>query len=363
MEVKASDVVENYKTRDVLFEVKGHVGIITLNRPNALNALSFDMFKAMFAKLKTWKQDDKIHAVVIQASPARAFCAGGDVRWVYDMGTKAPEEALQLFYIEYQLNHLTSDFGKPYIALIDGVNIGGGVGVTLHGSHRVASETFSFTMPETSIGFYPDIGSSHLLANTNGGYGLYLGLTGRKVNAKDAHTLNFIDYTVRSEQFSEVLQKLCSMDLSSDANAKVSDVLSKYHESMPEGSFTAEKEEVSGCFDNKETLNDIFEALRAHETTWAISIQEEMLALSPTSLYVTFEQLKRARGLTLAECLSMDYTLTYHFLQGHDFYEGVRARLVDKDKSPKWQPSSFQSISTDDIKKYFEHPKKIDGLW
>lgn len=348
---------------DVLFEEQNHIGLITLNRSKALNALSFEMFKALKNKLEAWKDDENIHAVVIQAAESRAFCAGGDVRWIYGEGQKDNKAPLELFRHEYQLDYLTSTMDKPYIALMDGLNIGGGVGITLHGSHRVATENFAFTMPENSIGFFPDIGASYLLANCPDGYGVYLGLTGRRVNPADSKKLNFVDYTVSSDSLDEIKEALFATDLSTDANNKVSHLLSQFDREFPQGSLADEKEDVKACFDGKTKLGEVFDALLTLGNAWAIALVSELEALSPISLHVTLALLNRAKGLSLADCLALDYGLTYHFMQGHDFYEGVRARLVDKDKAPKWQPETWQAVNEGVVNKYFEFPQSIEPLW
>ncbi|MDX2346215.1 MAG: enoyl-CoA hydratase/isomerase family protein [Legionella sp.] len=350
-------------TNDILFSVQHHIGLITLNRPNALNALSFSMFKALFEQLQAWQHDDNIHAVVIQAVPGRAFCAGGDVRWVYEVGQEDPLTPLALFKHEYRLNRLISELGKPYIALMDGVTIGGGVGITLHGSHRVASEKFAFSMPEASIGFFPDIGSSHLLSACPGGFGLYLGLTGQRVNAADSKAFGFVDYTVPSTAFSNILGDLFSADLSIAAEEKVSDCIQKYQEKMPAGFSASEINAVSQYFENKAVLRDVFEALEQDGSEWASETQAILQEQSPLSLHIAFEQLRRAKGMNLADCLAMDYGLAYYFLNGRDFYEGVRARLVDKDKAPQWQPATLDAVLDSEVTCYFEKPAEVASLW
>ncbi len=352
-----------HTTEEVLFSVEKHVGVITLNRPHALNALNYAMFKALLEQLTVWKHDTAIHAVMIQAVEGRAFCAGGDVRWVYDVGQNAPLEALDLFHHEYRLNYLISDLGKPYVAFMDGITIGGGVGVTLHGSHRVASERFAFVMPEASIGLFPDIGSSHLLSACPNGYGLYLGLTGQRVNAEDSKNLKFLDYTVLSESFEPLKKALIALDLSENAHAKIAELITSYQTAMPSGDYAADKQAVARCYEVATSLNAIFDALKLDNSEWARSKHAILLQNSPLSLHVTVEQLRRAKGLNLATCLSMDYGLTYHFLHGHDFYEGVRARLVDKDKSPHWKPDAWEEVSLDEVMRYFDSPVDIPPLW
>ncbi len=348
---------------EILFSVKNHIGFVLLNRPQALHALSFSMFKALSSQLKAWQADDTVHAVVIQAAPAKLFCAGGDVRWVYDVGQKDPSEALQLFHCEYQLDYLTADFKKPYIALMDGVNIGGGIGITLHGSHRVASERFAFCMPEVSIGFFPDIGASHLLSTCPSGFGLYLGLTGHRVNAADSKAFGLIDYTIPSHVFDRVIEDLLEANLSLDAHKAVSRCLAAYDTSMPSGTAASQADSVSLFFEDKSSLMEVLNDLKADKSAFASSAYAHLLQQSPLSLHITFEQLKRAKGMGLADCLAMDYALTYHFLHGHDFYEGVRARLVDKDKTPKWEPRTLDAVLSADVSRYFEKPTAAQQLW
>lgn len=350
-------------TPEILFDVQHHIGMILLNRPQALNALSFGMFKALYSQLKTWQLDDSIHAVVIQAVPGRAFCAGGDVRWVYETGRSNPLTALALFHLEYRLNYLIATLGKPYIALMDGLTMGGGVGITLHGSHAVASEQFIFSMPEVNIGLFPDIGASYLLSACPDGYGIYLGLTGQRVHAADAQSLGLIKYTIPKHSFSSVIEMLTQLSLKEDAYDKVSECLAQYQTAMVAGGLMKQKKLVTHHFENKQTVSDIFSSLHEDNTPWAHETKSKMLDKAPFSLHVTLEQLNRAKGLTLAECLEMDYGLVYHFLKNPDFYEGVRARLIDKDQTPHWHVASWDEVSSMQIAKYFEKPIEISPLW
>lgn len=348
---------------EVLFSVEDHLGLIMLNRPKALNALTITMFSAIYEQLQAWQHDADVHAVVMQAPPGKFFCAGGDVRWVFDVGRDDPLVPMRLFKNEYRLNRLIAELGKPYIALMDGVTIGGGVGITLHGSHPVASEQFAFMMPEASIGFFPDIGASHLLSACPGGFGLYLGLTGRRLNSADAYAMGLIKHTVSSENIPKVLAQLRESDLSEHAEQNVTACLETHACAMPTGSAVTEAGAVAAAFDNKASLVDVFEALEQQNTTWSKATKALLLEQSPLSLHVTFEQLKRAKGLSLAECLSMDYGLAYHFFNDHDFYEGVRARLVDKDKSPQWSPAVWDEVRLDHVLQYFKPSDKLEPLW
>lgn len=348
---------------DVLFSVEDHLGLITLNRPKALNALTVTMFGAIYEQLQAWQHDTDVHAVVVQAPPGKIFCAGGDVRWVFDVGRDDPLVPMRLFKDEYRLNRLIAEYDKPYIALMNGVTIGGGVGITLHGSHPVASEQFAFMMPEASIGFFPDIGASHLLSACPSGFGLYLGLTGRRLKSADAYAMGLVKHTVSSDSIPKILSQLRTSDLSKHAAQQVTACLETHQCFMPIDSAASRADAVAAAFDNKASLAEVFEALEQHNTSWSEETKALLLEQSPLSLHVTFEQLKRAKNLDLAACLSMDYGLAYHFFSDHDFYEGVRARLVDKDKSPKWSPASWQAVHRDQVLQYFEPSDKLEPLW
>lgn len=326
---------------DVLFTQEGQLGFITLNRPSALNALTFSMILAMQKQLSLWKIDESIQAVVLQAAPGKAFCAGGDVRSLY---ASDYIEQMQFFWHEYRLNHFIHHFGKPYISLIDGMVMGGGVGISLHGSHPVGSEQFVFAMPETSIGFFPDIGASYLLARCPDSLGIYLGLTGNRLGPHAALQAKLIKSVIASEDILSLLNTLKRTDLSSNAYSAVDGCLREY---MLETEPTPIKPEISQCF-AQPTVEMIKASLQNQQEDWASLSQK-----SPLSLKITLAQLQKVKGLSLAECLQMDYGLVSHFMQDKDFYEGVRALLVDKDRNPRWNPESLEMISKERVENYF----------
>jgi enoyl-CoA hydratase/carnithine racemase len=200
-------------TSDVQFSQNHHLGMILLSRPQALNALSLEMIQSIHQQLVLWQTDRLIQAVVIQGAGDKAFCAGGDVRWLYDTGRHHVQEAMQFFSHEYELNQLIAAYPKPYIALLDGMTMGGGVGVSLHGSHPIASERFKFAMPETTIGFFPDVGASHLLSRCPGAIGEYLGLTGNRLGADDAYFCHLVKAIVPSHCFKDLVLALSQLDL------------------------------------------------------------------------------------------------------------------------------------------------------
>ena len=339
-------------TDDVIITQEGHFGIITLNRPQALHALTLPMIRVIQYQLDKWSGARSIHAVIIQSSGGKAFCAGGDVRWLYEAGRRQDPEQLQFFKEEYQLNKTIYHYSKPYIALMDGITMGGGVGISLHGSHAVAGPSFVFAMPETSIGFFPDIGSSYLLNRCPGFLGLYLGLTGNRLNADESHAAGLVGYRVQAHQFSQITKALIDCDLSEDAFERVSACIEPF---LLPANFDCLKAlqinvDQSFCHGN---VNAIIESLEEEKNLWAGEVLKELRLKTPLSIFVAFSQIKKAVGLDFDGCIQLDFQLVQHFIRDHDFYEGVRALLVDKDKTPHWNPADFHQVSKSRVDEYF----------
>lgn len=351
-------------TNDLIFSVENHIGLITLNRQQALNALTHEMILALSQQLTCWERDQHIHAIVIQAAEGRAFCAGGDIRTLYQHGMQNPKASLAFFNDEYHLNHQIYTLKKPYIALMDGFTFGGGVGISLHGKYPIASERFIFAMPETSIGFFPDIGASHVLSQSMEAYGLYLGLTGARADCQLAHALGLVHTIISSTKFPALLTELIQMDWSNNnSHQAIESCLNAYQEPLHTPYFFEFLDTINRCFKEPKDMTDIISRLTSETNPFAKETLQTLLQKSPTSLCVTLEQFKRAKNKTLAECLQMDYALTYHFMQHADFYEGVRALLIDKDKSPQWTPKTVQEITFKRIDSFFEPlPKEVVSL-
>jgi enoyl-CoA hydratase len=339
-------------TDEVLFTNEGQLGFITLNRPSALNALTLPMIIELQKQLEIWKKDNTVKAVILRAAPGNAFCAGGDVRWLYS-GRNKDAEQMQFFWHEYRLNHFIHQFGKPYISLMDGITMGGGVGVSMHGSHPVASERFIFAMPETSIGFFPDIGASHLLTQCPGFLGNYLGLTGNKLGPQDALKAGLVKYIVSSEQMPELVNLLSNQDLSEDVHAQVDYCLDTFSRPNPIEELSQINPLIDVCF-SQPTVEMIRESLHRCEGDWAQRVDNTLGQKSPLSLKVTLFQLQKTKGVSLAECLKMDFDLVGHFMHGTDFYEGVRALLIEKDKNPQWIPPQLDWVSESMVANYFD---------
>lgn len=338
---------------EVLFTQEGQLGLITLNRPSALNALTLSMIIELQKQLEIWREDKSIHAVVLRAAPANAFCAGGDVRWLYNFGKGDNSQQMQFFWHEYRLNHFIHQFGKPYISLMDGITMGGGVGVSMHGSHPVASERFIFAMPETSIGFFPDIGASHLLTKCPGFLGTYLGLTGNRLGPQDALKVGLVKHIISSDQMQKMVDELINEDLSLDAHARVDKCLKNYARPHSIEEQSQIKPLINDCF-SQPTVEMISNSLRQCDGAWAEGVDTALGKKSPLSLKITLSQLQKSKGLSLAECLKMDFDLVGHFMRDSDFYEGVRGLLIDKDKNPQWNPSRLELVSENMVVNYFE---------
>ncbi|MBA2657366.1 MAG: enoyl-CoA hydratase/isomerase family protein [Tatlockia sp.] len=339
-------------TVDLAFSREKHIGLITLTRPKALNALTLPMITALQQQLQLWQDDESIHAVVIQAEAGKAFCAGGDVRWLYEQGLAKNTEQKQFFWHEYRLNYFIHHYKKPYIALMNGITMGGGVGLSLHGSHPVATENFIFAMPETGIGFFPDVGASFLLARCPGEAGVYLGLTGSRLNADEAYSLRLVKSVVNSKHLPEVLATLVETDLSRDAHNRISACLQKFAQSTSQKFSILQQATIDSYF-AKGTVEEILRALAKKGDEWSLATIKTLEKKSPLSLKITFEQIKKAKSFSMEACIKMDYVLVNHFMQNQDFYEGVRALLVDKDNSPNWQPQTLNQVSETQVADYF----------
>lgn len=337
---------------DILFEKKHGLGWVTLNRPKALNALSLAMIQSLHSQLNAWKIDDEVNAIVVQSNSDKSFCAGGDIRMLYDKGLACDDSQLDFFWHEYRLNHAISQYPKPYISLLNGITMGGGVGISLHGSHPVATENFNFAMPETGIGFFPDIGGGYLLSRCKGHIGNYLGLSGNRIDCHQAFDAGLLSHIIDSEYTAGFLDKLCVVNWSDDKHADIDGVLISLPSIAQASDLQTHFDAIEMCF-NKESIEDIYIALTKFATPWAEKTLSILNKKSPTSLKLTLEQLKRAESMSLAECLIMEFRMVSHLMTQKDFYEGVRALIVDKDKALAWQPSTLEDVLPDSIEQYF----------
>lgn len=333
---------------DIIFEVERGRARVLLNRPKALNALSFEMAKRFDARLSEWAEDPAVRFVVIEGAGERAFCAGGDIRELYrSMNDPASTLAADFYRVEYRLNHRIHAFPKPYVALIDGVVMGGGVGVSVHGSHRVVGDKLLFAMPETGIGLFPDVGGSYFLPRLPGRLGFYLGLTGARIGAADALYCGIATHYVPSDRFAALRTAL------DEGGAEGIDAaIARFAADPGPAPLAAHRAAIDRCF-AAGTVEGVLDALRAEGTEWARETLAGLAKKSPTSLKVTLRQLQRGAGLDFAAAMRMEYRLSQHFCAGHDFREGIRAVVIDKDNAPRWRPDRLDAVSEADVESYF----------
>lgn len=331
---------------EILLERQGHAGVITLNRPATLNAINHDMIRTMTCALAEWEGDDAVRLVIIKGN-GRAFSAGGDIINVYKAG-RAGARPIGFFADEYRLNAAIARFPKPYIALIDGIVMGGGVGVSCHGSHRVVTEKAQFAMPETAIGFFPDVGGSYLLPRLPRSYGVYLGITGNRIGRDEAVAVGLATHTVQSEDLPVLFDALVE-------TGEVEAVLAR-HATREVGKVDPSVLDSIEHHFSRNTLKACIASLRRVADDGDVFAGETLKTIgkrSPTSLHVTFSQLLRGASLSMDECMRMEFRITNRMLVNHDFYEGIRAALIDKSHAPAWKPGSLEEVDPVEIEAYF----------
>ena len=340
-------------TDDIVFEVAGALGRVILNRPKALNALTLDMVRRLDARLIEWAADDGIAAVVIEGAGERAFCAGGDIRALYQAMRDGSDLTAEFYRAEYTNNHRVFTFPKPYIALIDGVVMGGGVGVSVHGSHRVVTENVLFAMPETGIGLFPDVGGTFFLSRMPGELGMYLGLTGARLGAADALYCGIGTHFAPRARLAEITRALAAIDPEEGARRATDEVLAGFAAADAGAPPLADhRAAIDRCFAG-DSVEEVVGALAAEGGEWAAKTLAVLESKSPTSLKVTFRQLREGRDLDFAEAMRTEYRLSQRFCAGHDFPEGVRAAVIDKDNAPRWRPDRLADVSETDVDAYF----------
>jgi enoyl-CoA hydratase len=339
-------------TSEILFEKRGAAGVVILNRPQALNAVTHEMVLALSAQLKVWADDDSITRVVVTAAGERAFSAGGDIRHLYDLGVASRQaEALLFWRDEYPLNVLIKSYRKPYVALIDGIVMGGGVGVSIHGSHRVAGDRFSFAMPEVGIGFFPDVGATWMLPRLPGELGTYCALTGERLNATDGVAAGVATHRIPSALFPDLLEGLMG-------TVSVDATLAAFAEPAGEGPVMARRATIDRLFAH-DRVEDILAALDGEaagggtDAEWAAKTAATIRTKSPLSLKIALQQMRRGRGWDFETCMRAEFRIVSRIIEGHDFYEGVRAVIVDKDNKPHWNPATLDAVSEEDIARHF----------
>jgi enoyl-CoA hydratase len=342
-------------TEDVSIRVEGGVGRITLTRPSALHALNTPMCAAVLKALIEWAGDDAVNLVLIDHQEGtRGFCAGGDIRMLAESGAGDASEARDFFATEYRMNVALDEFPKPVLAIMDGVTMGGGVGLSVHGSHRVATERTLFAMPETGIGLFPDVGGGWFLPRLAGELGTWLALTGDRLKGVDVAAARVATHFLPSELVPNLMKQIASADFSVGAAEMLNEILRTLTHSIPAGGFEEHCTVIDKCF-AFDTAEEIVAALEADGSDWAHVQVKTLRSKSPETIKVALRQLREGRQCkTFRENMQMEYRIGWRKVQSHDFQEGVRAVIVDKDNAPEWSPATIEDVPAEMVDKYFE---------
>ncbi|MEM9989552.1 MAG: enoyl-CoA hydratase/isomerase family protein, partial [Pseudomonadota bacterium] len=327
---------------DIQISQKGAWGVITLTREKALNALSIDMCAAIDKALSQWALDDAVKAVLVEGQGEKAFCAGGDIKWMYQVGREDPAAAAHFFRVEYQMNARIAAFPKPYVALMDGICMGGGVGISMNASHRIVTERTIWAMPECAIGLIPDVGATYMLPRLPGGLGRYLGLTGARLKGADCLSAEVASHFTQNQKLPALREALLALDLGSDPSGQISEAVASYHEGQP-GDLIESLHLIDQLFDRKEDLPHLMERLRTDPSKLAEKALFALKTSSPTSLHLTHHMLSDPSP-SFVETLAREFCVAAHLMEGPDFHEGVRAQMIDKDRLPQWSPSKINDV-------------------
>ncbi len=344
-----TDEATTGQTQDIVCERRGAAGFVVLNRPKALNALNHPMVKGLAAALDAWEHDPAVTRIVVTGAGDRAFCAGGDIRLVTEQCKAGrADEALAFWADEYRLNVRIKRYPKPYVSLIDGIVMGGGVGVSLHGSHVVGTQKYLFAMPEVGIGFFPDVGGSYALPRLPGRTGTWLALTGERIGLADAAGLGLVTHCVASDDLPALRDALCE-------GVPVDEALAARRLDPGPSPALADRPVIDRCFDGG-TVPDIMAALEraAPDSPLAERALAAMRAKSPTSQAIALEQMRRGAAMDFESAMAMEMRIVSRIVEGHDFFEGVRAVIVDKDQKPVWRPDRIDAVDAAAIARYFE---------
>jgi len=335
-------------TDQIISRVVGNLGHITLNRPKALNALTLEMCVEITRLMVAWETDPNIGAVLVDGSGDRAFCAGGDVILLHDSGKAGDKRAENFWRIEYALNDLIHRYKKPYITLIDGIVMGGGVGLSVHGRHRVAGNSTMFAMPETGIGYFPDVGGTYFLPRLGMAIGQWLGLTGARLKTRQVYAAGIANSYVPSDQHADLTEALGNADLDG-SDVAVLKVMSDFVKRPVEADPIPE---AVNAF-NASSVSGILAKLDADGSEWAKTQAENLRKKSPVALSVTYEAIKRGAKLKFRDAMSMELDVSLGFLNTQDFYEGIRAQLIDKDRNPKWSADGLTGVTAMEVSRHF----------
>jgi enoyl-CoA hydratase len=334
---------------EILCEIRGSAGYVVLNRPKALNALSHGMVRELARALEAWRHDPAVTRVVVTAAGEKAFCAGGDIRQIYEDGIAGRHAGLLTFWRdEYRLNLAIKTYPKPYLSLIDGIVMGGGVGISLHGGYRIAGERYLFAMPEVGIGFFPDVGATFALPRLPHGAGIWLALTGDRVGPAGALGFGLATHAVPSARFAELAHALTG-------HGGVDEILAAFAQHPGPQRHVADLETMAACF-GQPGLAGVLAALdeaAARGSAFAARALATIRTKSPLSVAIAFEQMRRGISLDFAEAMRTEYRIVARVIHGTEFYEGVRAVIIDKDNAPHWAAARIEDVTPADVAAFF----------
>ncbi len=335
---------------DIVVREQGALRRLTLNRPKALNALTLDMAATMLAQLRAWQDDAAVGAVLIDGAGERALCAGGDLRALYDAAKSGDDLPARFWSTEYRLDLLIARYRKPVIAIMDGMVMGGGVGISAHAAHRVVTERSTIAMPEVGIGYFPDVGASFLLARAPGRVGFHLALTGERVGAADAIYAGLADIHIPAEKLAELPAGLAGCRTAQE----VQTCLSRISSPPAAGRLAAARPWAEACY-GADGVEEIFRLLRANDAADAQATLATLKKMSPTSLKITLRNIRSALSFDQVEqSFQQDYRLSLACIAEHDFIEGIRAAIVDKDRKPVWRPDKLEDVTAAIVDRHFE---------
>ncbi|MFN7662587.1 MAG: enoyl-CoA hydratase/isomerase family protein [Alphaproteobacteria bacterium] len=343
------------KILSILFEVKNQIGIATLNRSNVLNSLNFEMISALKKQLLVWKNDPDIQFVVIKSDSEKAFCAGGDLKEVYQAGKDHDYSFLKMFFEEeYALNQLIFNYPKPYLSFMNGITMGGGMGISVHGSHRIITENSVLAMPEVFIGFFPDVGGSYFLNKCPGKIGMLLGLSGYRMNAADALYTGIGTHYIPQKNLPLLWTALTETDVSIYPAGGIAAILELFSEPVPMLSPLQQHRALIDDYFDEEDTGLLVEGLRLCKNFWMKGVFGKILEASPLSVAVTHHLLKMSKNISFNEAMKNELDLALKFFNTDEVLEGIRSVVIDKDRSPEWKYKSVSSVPEELIESYFK---------
>ncbi|MCS3515527.1 enoyl-CoA hydratase/isomerase family protein [Pseudomonas grimontii] len=358
-EASSADKLQN----DVLAEVRNHIGHLTLNRPSGLNAITLDMVRSLTQQLQAWSDDPQVHAVVLRGAGEKAFCAGGDIRSLYDSFKSGDTLHEDFFVEEYALDLAIHHYRKPVLALMDGFVLGGGMGLVQGADLRVVTERSRLAMPEVAIGYFPDVGGSYFLPRIPGELGIYLGVTGVQVRAADALYCGLANWYLDSAKLAILDQKLDSLQWQESPLKDLQGVLAKLAvQRLPDPPLAALRPAIDHFFglpDIPSIVEQLQEVTVADSHEWALNTVHLMQTRSPLAMAVTLEMLRRGRRLPLERCFALELHLDRQWFERGDLIEGVRALIIDKDKNPRWNPPTLHGLDKSHVDSFFHHFEQV----